>query len=72
MSMGQLLRVTTGSANDGREKIVIYVVAVDDLEKAVAILKPTLPAGARIESAGEVLESLLRTLELAPGQFTEV
>jgi hypothetical protein len=32
MSMGQLLRVTTGSANDGREKIVIYVVAVDDLE----------------------------------------
>jgi hypothetical protein len=72
MSRGQLLRVTTGSANGGPEHVAHYIVAEDDLEKAMAILRPAVPASARIESAGEVVESLLRTLELAPGQFTEV
>jgi hypothetical protein len=72
MAMGQLLRVTTGSANGSPERIVHYIVAEPDFEKAAALLQPTVSAGAKIESSGMVSVALLKTLKLAPGQFTEV
>jgi hypothetical protein len=72
MSIGQLLRVTTGPANGGSEQIAHYVVAENDLGMAIEILRRAVPASARIDFAGEVVESLLRTLALTPGQFTEV
>jgi hypothetical protein len=72
MSMGQLLRVTSGFSNGGPEQVAFYVVAEPDLEIAIAILRPAVSSSGKIESAGEALGSLLRTLSLAPGQFTEI
>jgi hypothetical protein len=69
--MGQLIRVTTVAINRP-EKSLHYIVAEYGFEKAAAILKPALPAGAKIESLGNIPESLLGTLRLVPGQFTEV
>jgi hypothetical protein len=72
MAMGQLIRVTTEAANRRPERSVHYVVAEHDFEKAAAILMSVIPAGAKVESAGNVAASLLTRLKLAPGQFIEV
>jgi hypothetical protein len=71
-SVGQLIKVTIRSSKGRPEKSVNYIVAEHDFEKAAAILKPKIPVGAKVESSGNVSESLLRSLKLAPGQFTEV
>jgi hypothetical protein len=69
MTLGHLVRVTTAG---GLAKSVHYIVAEHDFQKAAAILMSVIPAGAKVESAGNVAASLLIRLELAPGQFVEV
>jgi hypothetical protein len=70
--MGQLVSVIRRSAGNGSDQISHFVVAVDDFEKAAAILKPLVPADAMVEASGIVAGSLLARLNLSPGQFAEV
>lgn len=72
MALGQLIRVTLRAQSGEPGTSVHYIVAEHDFQKAAAILKHTIPIGGKIESVGNVSESLLTTLKLAPGQFTKV
>jgi len=60
LNFGRLIRVT---------KSVVYVVAVEDKDRAVKLIQGQVPADMVVESIGRASSSLLKGLALAPGQF---
>lgn len=63
MKHGRIVRVTTH---------VTYVVAEEDAEKAVALVKATAEPGTQVEAIGRASLKTLDSLSLHPGQFQKV
>jgi hypothetical protein len=67
MGFGRLIRVR---AHRRDPQATIYVVAEPDVEKAIDILKTSLPrSDADFEDVGRVTDQLLKALSLQPGMF---
>jgi hypothetical protein len=68
MGFGRLIRVR---AHRRDAEATIYVVAEPEAEKAIDILKIALARPLdEYEDLGRVIDALLHTLRLQPGQFT--
>jgi hypothetical protein len=65
MNHGRLVKITFA---DGRH--AVFVVAEEDAERAVSLIKVTAPSDAMLESVGRVSLNLLKVLNLQPGAFT--
>lgn len=70
MKYGRLIKVTPPSSNIGHDEGILYVVAAEDPNEAVRLVRYMAVIGSDIEVVGRVSHQLLAALQLEPGQFT--
>jgi hypothetical protein len=70
MEHGRLIRVTTHAKRRGASQVVTYVVAEPDRVKAERIIKmEAAHIEDDVEAIGRASRQLLKTFNLAPGEF---